>query len=325
MTDIMGFLALHIMSDTPSQQTELRPDESVSQINFDDDIPKANEGLYSDVGNETLSARVLSGGGSSFTTSSQSAYFIVTEATLHEAQVFLKVLYYCPKILNLSHRILVSNSNFKEEAPIPNIGSITMSVSITPLVSHIACASIVVKPWCILADSRVNQLRLSYVIIQNVMPIYDFNVGSEATLSGFFDNNQQAQLQQTVTKAMIEEEVLKYIISGNIPFTQVENEHFRKLISWIQVNNRPVTAPSRKVIRSRLSVQSELAKENLKNVLKANSSKISLALDFWSTRTSYGFLGTLFMWYSITSSDISSHYRPLDRRGLESPWGPIGF
>jgi hypothetical protein len=150
-TDIMGFLALHrysptIMSDTPSQQTDLRPDESVSQINFHDDIPKANEDLFSNVGNETLSVRVLSGRGSSFTTSSQSAYFIVTEATLHEAQVFLKVLYYCPKILNLSHHILVSNSNFKDEAPIPNTGSITMSVSIAPLVSHIACASIVVKP-----------------------------------------------------------------------------------------------------------------------------------------------------------------------------------
>jgi hypothetical protein len=115
---------------------------------------------------------------------------------------------------------------------------------------------------------------------------------SEATLSGFVDNNQQAQLRQTVTKAMIEEEVLKYVISGNIPFTQVENEHFRKLISCIQVNNHPTTAPSRKVIRSRLSVQSELAKENLKNILKANSSKISLALDCWSTRTNYGFLGT---------------------------------
>jgi hypothetical protein len=134
---------------------------------------------------------------------------------------------------------------------------------------------------------------------------------SEATLSGFLE---QGQLRQTVTKAMIEEEVLKYVISGNIPFAKVENEHFRKLISWIQVNNRPMTAPSRKVIRSKLSVQSELAKENLKNILEANSSKISLSLDCWSTRTNYGFLGTLFMLtFYITSSDISSYYWPLDR------------
>jgi len=96
-----------------------------------------------------------------------------------------------------------------------------------------------------------------------------------------------------LTKAMVEEEILKYIISGNIPFNQVENEHFRRIISFIQIKNRPVQAPSRKVIRARLSSKSESARENLRITLAANSSKISLALDCWSTRTNYGFLGTL--------------------------------
>lgn len=90
---------------------------------------------------------------------------------------------------------------------------------------------------------------------------------------------------------MIDDEILKFFISGNIPFNQAENEHFRRLISFIQVKNQPVEAPSRKLIRKRLTSKAELARENLRTIIAANSSRISLALDCWSTRTNYGFLG----------------------------------
>ena len=104
---------------------------------------------------------------------------------------------------------------------------------------------------------------------------------------------------------MLDEEILKFVISANIPFNQVENEHFRRIISWIQVNKHSAQAPSRKVIRARLSSKSELAKENLRKILAANSSKISLAMDCWSTRTNYGFLST----YSISHKNLVSSYR----------------
>ena len=112
--------------------------------------------------------------------------------------------------------------------------------------------------------------------------------GSElqSTVSSYF----QPQRNE-LTMAKIEEEILKYVISGNIPFNQVENQHFRNIISFIQIRNKPVQAPSRKVIRARLSSKSEQARENLLTTLAANTSKISLALDCWSTRNSYGFLG----------------------------------
>ena len=80
-----------IMSDSLSEQIELLPDESVSQFNFDDDIQKDNEDLYDDGESEASSARILSGRASSCA-SSESVYFIVTEATLGEGQVFVKVL-----------------------------------------------------------------------------------------------------------------------------------------------------------------------------------------------------------------------------------------
>lgn len=119
---------------------------------------------------------------------------------------------------------------------------------------------------------------------------------SLSTMTRYWENRNSAQNQrgnETITKLMLEKEILKFVISANLSFNQVENEHFQRLISWIQVNQCPAQAPSRKVIRARLSSESESSKENLRNILTANSSKISLALDCWSTRTNYGFLGTL--------------------------------
>ena len=82
------------------------------------------------------------------------------------------------------------------------------------------------------------------------------------------------------------------MISANLSFNTVENEYFRELISWIKVNNRPAQAPSRKVVRARLSTEAKSVKEDLKTILAANKSKISLAVDCWSSRTNFGFLGT---------------------------------
>lgn len=111
-------------------------------------------------------------------------------------------------------------------------------------------------------------------------------------MSSYFQTTIAFQLSQSkFTMARVEEEILKYIISGNIPFNQVENQYFRNIISFIQIKNTSVQAPSRKVIRARLSSKSEQASDNLRDTLAANTSKISLALDCWSTRINYSFLG----------------------------------
>jgi len=115
---------------------------------------------------------------------------------------------------------------------------------------------------------------------------------SQSTLISFMRSAPKSRERaDELTKAIIEDEILKFFISGNIPFAQVENEHFRKLISFIEIGNRCMEAPSRKVIRKRLCSKAELARDNLRTVIAANSSRISLALDCWSTRTNYGFLG----------------------------------
>lgn len=114
---------------------------------------------------------------------------------------------------------------------------------------------------------------------------------STGGLSDYF--NTASQPHTPVTKEWIEQQVLKFFISANIPFRQADNEYFQELISKIQVNGSAANPPSRKVIRARLSKEAEAAKADLKVVLSQNSSKISLALDMWSTRNKFGFLGIL--------------------------------
>ena len=58
------------------------------------------------------------------------------------------------------------------------------------------------------------------------------------------------------------------------------------------------------MIRARLTKEAKAAKADLKIILSQNSSKISLALDMWSTRNKFGFLGILeiLVFYEISFS-----------------------
>lgn len=129
--------------------------------------------------------------------------------------------------------------------------------------------------------------------------------GSQLSTIHSFFNSKQSSEQRDITKTVVEEQVLKFFISGNIPFKQAENEHFHKLVSFIQINNQNALAPSRKVLRARLSKQVVSAKDNLKGILSTNHSKISLALDCWTTRTNFGFLGIFTLCQIIKCFPIS--------------------
>ena len=169
---------------------------------------------------------------------------------------------------------------------------------------------------------------------------------SQRSLSGFFNletKSESSQHQKPITKGRIEEQILKFVIATNGSFNQIENQYFRELVSWIPIDNRPARAPSRKIIRARLSANAKAAKEDLKNVLIANESKISLALDCWSTRRNFGFLGTSFIlqynakkWFSKVMNhfchyilwslaEFSSYNCSLDWWGLEPSWSVIRF
>ena len=54
---------------------------------------------------------------------------------------------------------------------------------------------------------------------------------------------------------------------------------------------KPAKAPSQKVLRSRLDEYTAKAKEQLRDELISNDSKISLALYLWTGGANYAFMG----------------------------------
>ena len=108
-----------------------------------------------------------------------------------------------------------------------------------------------------------------------------------------------------ITDEHVTQAVLDFFIAGDIPFQQSESPHFKHLISLIRVpieltpkdnsrvaRTKAAKAPSRKVLRSRLDEHASKAKEQLRDELIGNTSRISLALDLWTGGANYAFMGS---------------------------------
>jgi hypothetical protein len=100
----------------------------------------------------------------------------------------------------------------------------------------------------------------------------------------------------SLTENDVKDTVLNFFISGNIPFNQADNPEFQKLVSMIEVKGRRVTI-NRKNVRARLTVQATKAKQDLKDELTANTSRVSLAMDCWTSRLNNSYLGTSLVAY----------------------------
>ena len=128
--------------------------------------------------------------------------------------------------------------------------------------------------------------------------------GSQSMMNNFFNGNalsrKPAGFGSTITKCMVEEQVLKFFISGNIPFKQADNDHLRTLISWINVKGSS-RSMDRKTVRKQLSESANIAISDLRETLITNTSKISLALDIWTSRSNYAFMGI------FTPCNVISH------------------
>jgi hypothetical protein len=101
--------------------------------------------------------------------------------------------------------------------------------------------------------------------------------------------NEQTNIP--ITAQAIKNELVHFFISGNIAFNQAENPHLRRLISWIKPQDGHTITINRKNITERLEKLAEEAKEDLMIQLMENDSKVSLALDCWTSRNNLAFLG----------------------------------
>jgi hypothetical protein len=110
----------------------------------------------------------------------------------------------------------------------------------------------------------------------------------QSQLTNFFG----AGAAQVLTQDSLNEQILKFFISGNIPFNQADNPEFCKIIKLIKLSSGNIAEPpSRKVIRECLRKHHIESEADLKARFQKLDSKIGLALDAWSTRSMQAFLG----------------------------------
>ena len=117
--------------------------------------------------------------------------------------------------------------------------------------------------------------------------------GNEIPIDSHFSGvgPRSVTLSRKPTADQVAEEILKFFISGNIPFNQAGNPHFHKLLKYIVTVSGEAVTTSRKKVRSQLASEAMAADADLHELFKRVESKISLALDNWTSRNGYAFMG----------------------------------
>ena len=116
-------------------------------------------------------------------------------------------------------------------------------------------------------------------------------------MDDFFGLNPESK-RPVMTSDRLKDQILRIIISGNHTFASVEDEEFRDLLREAFPD---CNIPSRWTLVEYLSSKAKLVKIDLQKELAANNSKISLALDVWTTRSNLAFLGT-FLGLSLSTN-----------------------
>jgi|SRR5437667_10128666 len=101
-------------------------------------------------------------------------------------------------------------------------------------------------------------------------------------------NSSSPRDRPVMTRDRVKEKVLRIIIAGNLPFSFAENGELVDLLKDAYPDCPP---PSRKAIVDYLKSKATLTRLEMKEKLAQLDSKVSIALDIWTTRTNLAFLG----------------------------------
>ena len=105
-------------------------------------------------------------------------------------------------------------------------------------------------------------------------------------------SHDRDQSPNNITETDVKNAVLDFFISRNISFNQADNLEFKKLMQLIKIHGKPVTI-NRKIIRAKLTANAAMARADLKQQPATNISRVSLAMDGWTSRLNNSYLGTI--------------------------------
>jgi hypothetical protein len=103
------------------------------------------------------------------------------------------------------------------------------------------------------------------------------------------------------------DKVAAFFVSGNISFNQADNPAFQELLSLIKVDGKRM-AINRKNVANHVKQQGKAAKEELLVELMEKDSKVSLALDCWTSSNNCAFIGMCSIHFHPFSHYLSHLY-----------------
>jgi len=118
------------------------------------------------------------------------------------------------------------------------------------------------------------------------------------SVKALLQSKADSSLQLIRKGAVLKSTVLNMIASSNSAFRLANNQFLQLLCASIPVADARLPI-SRKTIRKALEEGAILAKQDLKKTLSSITSKVSLALDCWSSRNGFAFLGMLLTLCSV--------------------------
>lgn len=90
--------------------------------------------------------------------------------------------------------------------------------------------------------------------------------------------------------------LVKFIVTSDQPFSLVDEDSFRDVISYASSGNEQVKIPCRQTLRELIKEEYVKTLEDFKTVLKANNSCVSTCIDGWTSSNGHAFLGVFGHW-----------------------------
>ena len=113
------------------------------------------------------------------------------------------------------------------------------------------------------SDSKVFSIIKRYIDSICLKINRNNSIASFSSINHFFKEEKlfSHDNPMKITKELLEEQILKFFVSNNITFNQVDNEHFRILMSFISINNKSTISLSYIILHARLSKYAKLLEE----------------------------------------------------------------
>ena len=145
-------------------------------------------------------------------------------------------------------------------------------------------------------SSAARHLRVNHGIVEEVEeggpPRKKTKTVLELQKMGSIHGVKRAPVLQSTSQA-VKESLISWIVDANVPFTMVENTHFRSLLSLLNLDLTQRLIPTGDTVRRWITEMYTRERTALQETLVASPYMKHVSFDLWTLPNSYGLLGVI--------------------------------